>query len=233
MRLHRLLDDLNPQVDIIITVDRSDNLDVGVGGHAISETAHPLFQVQRARNTGQNGYCALRPNRTDQQVCRGLPGLVIIDPQVGEALALGRVGVPRHHRDTGSHGCIDRIDTGSWIVARDCDSIDPACNHIFDHARLLGCIRGHRADIEHLNTDRPAGCQFSRLLEGALAAQLKHRVVERLGDPGDRELPPGRHWRCGATWRRLRLAGGKPAEQHEGDCTNQRASHRAVRRRRQ
>jgi hypothetical protein len=54
--------------------------------------------------------------------------------------------VPGHHRDTGGDRPIDRRDAGGWVVARDRDAIDAACDQIIHHARLLDRIGGDRPD---------------------------------------------------------------------------------------
>ena len=151
MRLHRLLDDLDPQIDVIIAVHRRDDLDTGMLSYAIREAVDAFFQIQRARHAGQDRHLPLRPHRVDQQVRRCLTGAVVVQSQIGEALAMRRVGVPGDDRNAGADRCIDRIDTGSWIVARDRDAIDAARDHVFDHARLLGGVGGHRANIKYLD----------------------------------------------------------------------------------
>ena len=167
---HRLFHHLHPQIDVVVADGRGDDPDVGVGSYAIFKAPDTLAQVVRAGDAGENRHLALLIHRAHQEVCGGLPRLVVINPQVREAPTLGRIGVPRHHRYAGCHGLVDRVDAGDGVVARDGNGIHVTRNNVFYHPHLFGGVGGHRAHVQHFYLNRPAGRQFRCLLNSTLPA---------------------------------------------------------------
>jgi len=118
------LDAFIGEVDVIVAVHRGHDLDVRIGRHAVLEAPDALLQVERPWHTGQQRNLAFLTHELDQQLSRRLATLVVVHPQVGEALTVRRVRVPGHHRDPRLHCLVDRVLTRRRIVARDADSLE-------------------------------------------------------------------------------------------------------------
>ena len=202
---HGLFDHLHAQVDVVVAGDRRHDLDIRARD-AILEATNTLFEVERARHARQQRDLAGSAHFFDQEVGGGHTTGVVVHAEVGEAVRVGRVGVPGHDRDACVDRRIDRVHAAVRVVAAHADGVHALRDRVLDHARLLGHVRVHRTEVQALDLDALVqAAHFFGSLHAAVAAKLKHRVVQRLGNPregervilslGDRRAVPHREGR--------------------------------------
>ena len=140
MSLHRLLDSLHPQIDIVVGDNGRNDIDIGISSQTLFKSLDAHLEIGCTRDTGENGDLPFRAHGIYQQLGTCFSGLDIIQPEECKPIALRRICIPCHNRDPGGYGPIDGIDTGGGIVARDRDGVHLPGDNVIHHARLLGCI---------------------------------------------------------------------------------------------
>ena len=127
---------------------------------------------------------ALAVEELDRLLAHDAAAGLVVDAVEGDPLRVGRVGVPRDHRDAGIHGAIDRLGQEIAVQARDRDAVDALRDERLEDFLLLELIAGLRAAPDDLDV-----AELLRRPLGADLGVVEHRDVERLGNHGEAQLP--------------------------------------------
>ncbi len=131
---------------------------------------------------------ALAVEELDRLLAHDAAAGLVVNAVEGDPLRVGRVGVPRDHRDARIHRAIDRLGQEIAVEARDRDAVHALRDERLEDFLLLQLVAGLRAAPDDFDV-----AELFRRPLGADLGVVEHRDVERFGDDGEAQLP----WRLG------------------------------------